>query len=119
MPTTLGLKTLDMIRRAFLLTALAATLAGGCSPGSETGQKTPSKSIEQVLVEKKPDLMKIPGVAGVYYSKLEDGSPCLKIMVEERTPEVRTGIPSHIDGYPVVIKDMDEIYGKPAAEGGM
>ena len=103
--------------KALLLATAVVILAGACSPDGGTAK--PGKPIEQVLAEKKPDLMKIPGVEGVYYSKLEDGSPCLKIMVKERTPEVRTGIPRRIEGYPVVIENLEEIYGKPAAEGGM
>jgi len=117
MQTALNLRNANMLRRIVPIVAAVAILAGGCGGGAE--QSTPSKPIEQVLVEKKPALMKIPGVEGVYYSKLEDGSPCLKVMVTERTPEVRTGIPSSIDGYPVVIENLKEIYGKPAAEGGM
>jgi len=111
-------QTLVRILRPTVLVLMAvAMLAGGCGSGARQGK--PDKPIEQVLAEKKPDLMKIPGGEGVYYSKLPDGSPCLRIMVKERTPEVRTGIPNRIEGYPVVIENLTDIYGKPAGEGGM
>lgn len=50
------------------------------------------------------ELMAIPGVAGVAVGLLDDGTPCIKVLVVKKTPEHRTRIPKEIEGVPVAIE---------------
>ena len=73
--------------------------------------ESPSRraDINAALVAHEKELMKIPGVVGVYVGVLDDGnSPCLKIMLARRTPESNQ-IPEQIDGWPVRVEVTGEI----------
>ena len=73
--------------------------------------ETPSQraDINAVLAAHEKELMKIPGVVGVYVGVLDDGkSPCLKIMLARRTPESNQ-IPKQIDGWPVHVEVTGEV----------
>lgn len=66
--------------------------------------------INEVLRAHDKELMAIPGVVGVYVGALEDGkSPCLKVMVVKKTPELERRIPKSLDGYPVVVEETGVI----------
>ncbi len=55
--------------------------------------------------------MSIPGVIDVGEGALDDGTPCLLILVIELTDQVRKSVPENIDGYPVKIEVTGEIKG--------
>ena len=55
------------------------------------------------------ELMSIPGVVGVYTGALENGSPCIVVMVKKKTPELEKQIPTTLEGYPVTIDETGEI----------
>ncbi len=60
--------------------------------------------------------MTIPGVVGIYVGVLDDGkTPCLKVMVVKKTPELEKRIPRELEGYRVVIEETGEI--KPMKKG--
>jgi len=59
------------------------------------------------------ELMAIPGVVGVAVGALDDGKPCIKVLVAKRTSEHRKRIPKEIEGYPVVIEVTGEIRAMP------
>ncbi len=65
--------------------------------------KVGPEDINKVLESYKEEIMSIPGVVGVYVSAMEDGSPCIKVMVNEITPEITGKLPSELEGYPVII----------------
>jgi hypothetical protein len=74
---------------------------------SETASR--HADINAVLAAHEKALMKIPGVVGIYVGVLDDGkSPCLKIMLAQRTPEANQ-IPAQIDGWPVRVELTGEI----------
>ena len=77
----------------------------------EVMSETPSRrtDINAVLAAHEKELMKIPGVVGVYVGVLDDGkSPCLKIMLARRTPESNQ-IPAQLDGFPVRVEVTGQI----------
>jgi hypothetical protein len=105
-----------MIERppATVLAGIAAVLVlSACGPG--TGPKTEeaetmaTRPIEAVLEEHTPRLMALAGVAGTYRGLREDGTPCIKVMVEELTPELRAEIPDTLEGHPVVVVETGRL----------
>jgi hypothetical protein len=70
------------------------------------GQAMPRKDINAVLRAHDQELMQMPGVVGIYVGLLDDGAtPCLKVMVERKTPELERKIPKSLEGYPVVLDE--------------
>jgi hypothetical protein len=71
----------------------------------------PKKDINEVLRSHDQEIMAIPGVVGIYVGLLDDEkTPCLRIMVVKKTPELEKNIPREIGGYPVVIEETGEIH---------
>ena len=54
-------------------------------------------------------LMAVPGVVGVAVGALDDGSPCILVLVVEKTPAHETLIPAVIEDYSVVVQESGEI----------
>ncbi len=54
-------------------------------------------------------LMAVPGVVGVAVGALDDGSPCILVLVVEKTPQHDALIPGVIEGYGVVVQESGEI----------
>ena len=85
-------------RRALALCmglSLASIPLPGCGPDSGTTQsasksasETNVRPIDKVLESHTTELMGIPGVVGVYQGALEDGTPCITVMVVKSTPEL-------------------------------
>ena len=67
------------------------------------------RDINDVMQSHTEELMSIPGVVGVYIGALGDGTPCIKVMVVEKSPELESKIPSVLEGYPLVIVESGEI----------
>lgn len=60
------------------------------------------RDINAVLRDHDRELMAIPDVVGVYVGLLEDNkTPCLKVMVVQKTPELERRIPKSLEGYRV------------------
>lgn len=55
--------------------------------------------------------MSIPGVIGVGEGALDDGTPCLLVLVVESNPDIQKSIPADIGGVPVKIEVTGEIKG--------
>ena len=63
-----------------------------------------------MLEARDDELLAIPGVVGVYVGLLDDGeTPCLKVMVVERTPDLDAQLPEMLDGYPVIVEETGVI----------
>jgi hypothetical protein len=75
---------------------------------SGTGKMTEKKVIE-VLREHTDELMSLPGIAGIAEG-LCHGSPCIKVLVIKKTPELEEKIPSMLEGYPVMIEETGKIH---------
>lgn len=59
--------------------------------------------IERVMNEHVSELMAVPGVTGVAVGALDDGSPCILVLVVARSETRRRRIPQTLGGYPVKI----------------
>ena len=80
-----------------------SSLLVGCRSGSGNGSSTPSRDVKAVMEAHVDDLMAIPGVVGVAIGELKDGTPCIQVLVVERTRELRRKIPKNLEGHPVDI----------------
>lgn len=69
----------------------------------------PTRPIDQVLADHDEELMAIEGVQAVYQGALDDGTPCLKVIVNENHPEAADRIPDILEGYRVIVEFSDEI----------
>jgi hypothetical protein len=71
---------------------------------------TPRRDINDVLRAHDRELLAVPGVVGVYVGVLDDGkTPCLKVMLAQKSAEAERAIPKTIEGYPVVIEITGQI----------
>lgn len=68
----------------------------------------PSRTIEEVLAERTPEWMDVPGVVGTGIG-LCDSDPCIVVYVSERTPEVGRAIPAEVEGHRVRIEETGPI----------
>jgi hypothetical protein len=57
-------------------------------------------TIEQVKERHETELMAIEGVVGVGIGECE-GEPCVKVLLENDSPDLKRQIPTQLDGYPV------------------
>ena len=71
---------------------------------------SPKRDINDVLRAHDKELLAVPGVVGVYVGVLDDGkTPCLKVMLAQRSAETERAIPKTLEGYPVVTEVTGEI----------
>lgn len=67
-------------------------------------------AINQVLAAHVDGLMATPGVVGVAIGLLDDErTPCLRILVTKRTPELESSLPGTLAGHPVLIDEVGVI----------
>ena len=86
------------------------TLAAGCQENMAQNKTTPKRDINDVLRDHDKELLAIPGVVGVYVALLEDEkTPCLKIMLAQKSAETERALPKTLEGYPVVSEVTGEI----------
>ncbi len=67
------------------------------------------KPIVEVINTYSTEIMKIPGVVGLYEGILDDGSPCIVVMVIKITHNLDEDIPDNLDGYTVKIEETGVI----------
>lgn len=67
------------------------------------------RPIEEVQADHTAELLAIPGVTILFVGALADGTPCLKVGVRERTPEIARAVPRALEGWPVVIEETGPI----------
>ena len=73
----------------------------------------PTEDVKRVMDAHVDELMAIPEVVGVAVGALEDGKPCILVLVVQKTAENRKLIPREIEGYPVKIEESGEIRAMP------
>ncbi len=89
---------------------LFSILIGLNSCGKSSSNTMQDDKIFEVVDKHSPELMEIPGVAGVYVGMLKDNKTyCIKVMAEKITPELQKEIPDEIEGYKVLIEETGEI----------
>jgi hypothetical protein len=94
------------------LAALLAVVlggAGGCKPRKESGGGMPLRDINAVMDAHVRDLMAIPDVTGVAVGALDDGTPCILVLVARKTEEIERRVPRKLEGHPVRILVSGEI----------
>ncbi len=90
-----------------LALALGACHGGGAARHREEG--APTVPIAETIARHAPELMRIPGVVGVYEGESAAHAPCIRIMVAKRTPELERRLPRTLEGHPVEIEETGVI----------
>ncbi|HEX9749834.1 MAG TPA: hypothetical protein VGB22_00905 [candidate division Zixibacteria bacterium] len=96
------------------LSALVLAACVGCAPQSQKGDAVAQKDINAVMDAHVDELMSIVGVTGVAIGELDDGTPCILVLVFEQTDELERKIPRELEGHPVRLLESGEI--KPMDE---
>ena len=95
---------------SFVVSLVVFGLAAGCQENMAQNKTTPQRDINDVLRDHDKELLAIPGVVGVYVAVLDDGkTPCLKVMLAQKSAETERAIPKTLEGYPVVFEVTGEI----------
>jgi hypothetical protein len=106
-----------MSRSNIILKAVACSIilcaVAGCRSDDQEKEGAPSViSLHEIMRVKEAhteELMKIPGVVGVYIGTLENATPCIVVMITKQTPKVGENIPKTLDGFPVTTELTEEI----------
>lgn len=69
----------------------------------------PHRDIKAVMEDHVDSLMAMPDVVGVAIGAMDDGTPCLLILVIDTTEAVKQTIPDTLEGYPVRVEVSGEI----------
>jgi hypothetical protein len=88
---------------------VALSLLGACRSGAGDGRNMPVQDIKTVMEAHVDELMAIEGVTAVAIGALEDGTPCIKVYVVEKTDALVRRIPETLDGHPVVVEESGVI----------
>ena len=88
---------------------VAVDSCGTKDDGKKSRSEVPIQDIIEVMNSHVDSLMAIPGVTGVAIGELKDGTPCIQVLVVSDTKDIRTRIPTTIDGHPVDIFVSGEI----------
>lgn len=64
----------------------------------------PARPIAEVQRDHTTELLSVPGVVGIYEGALADGTPCIRVMVQSRSPEIDARIPPTLEGYRVEVE---------------
>ena len=97
------------MRKVGVLVLLGVSIFVGSLAIAQNESPVPRRDINAVLAAHDKALLAIPGVVGVYVGTLDDGTPCLKVMLAEKNSESEGKIPSMIDGYRVLTEVTGEI----------
>lgn len=92
-----------------LLAALVVYTHAGCGPNAGSEKAVSNRDIKAVMDAHVDELMAIPGVTGVAVGALDDGTPCILVLILEDRQEIRGKIPETIEGHPVRIIVSGEI----------
>ena len=69
----------------------------------------PSRDINAAMEAHVDELMAIEGVTGVGIGALDDGRPCILVLVVRESEELADKIPKTLEGHPVEIFESGEI----------
>lgn len=86
-----------------ILFPLCLWMLSACQEAKKAEVTVPQRDIQTVQEAHIAELMAIPGVTGVALGKLEDDTPCILVLVEEETDDLKKRIPAALEGHPVRI----------------
>lgn len=96
-----------MADRAIAAMLVAAVSLACSSPqrsaarrGEEDAAVT-ARSIEQVLAAHTDSLMSLPGVVGTAIGMCDGGERCIKVLLDNSSPEAKARIPTRLEGFRV------------------
>jgi hypothetical protein len=96
-----------------IVTAAILTLilygTNACGPPKAHEDTMPKRDINAVMEAHTSELMAIPGVAGVAIGALDDGTPCILVLVVKESDELARKIPKILEGHSVRIFESGEI----------
>jgi hypothetical protein len=92
--------------RMILSIALIAIFS--CTPRPMDQNSETRRPITEVLSAHTAEWMKLPGVIGTGETKKDD-QPAIMIFIDTLTDELRSKLPSQVDGYSVVIEQSGKI----------
>ena len=95
-------KLITALRFSVIILAASAAIIG-CQQEKEREGAMPTRDINLVMKDHVNDLMAIPDVTGVAIGQLDDGTPCIQVLIVRMTDELKQGIPKSIEGHPVVL----------------
>jgi len=75
----------------------------------------PDTPIQDVLEAHRREIHAVAGVVGLSEGALEDGTPCVLVMVEGDAAEAAARLPDHLGGYPVVVRTTGSFEARPGA----
>ena len=84
-----------------VLLSLQLTAGIGCHRQSESKEVVSKRDINAVMTDHTAELMAIPGVTGVAIGQTEDKTPCILVLVVEKSDELVRKIPKTLEGHPV------------------
>lgn len=104
------------IVKILLTPLLVLTIVGGAYSKSSAADhlgtgRVAGKKVKEVLERHTEELMSLPGVTGIAEG-LYHGSPCIKVLVIKKTPELEEQIPSSLEDYPVMIEETGKIHAR-------
>ena len=102
------------VRHGWAIILAFAVLVGGASCGKSpenerSAEIVPGEAVVKAMDAHVDELMAIPGVVGVAVGALDDGKPCIMVLVVKKTPKSEKLIPRAIEGFPVRIEVSGEI----------
>ena len=112
MVETLSLKKNILIPSLVFIGICASSCRNKTVDNYQGKNKMAAGTIEEVINEHTEELMAIPGVVGVGQC-LCDNSPCIKVYIIEKTPDLDKKISNILDGYEVMIEVIGEIWAHP------
>lgn len=92
---------------ALVLAACLGLAAAGCERDREAGpsrRSAPVAPVADIIARHAPELMRVPGVVGVYEGETGRHTPCIRILVARRTSELEKRLPRELEGRPVEIE---------------
>jgi hypothetical protein len=77
-------------------------------PACASDGAPPERPADEVKQRHETELMSIPGVVGVGIGQC-DGQACIKVLVEEETPELAGAVPADLEGVPVEMEEIGQV----------
>jgi hypothetical protein len=92
-----------------VLLLLPVLAFAGCDGGGGRERRAPTMTAARAIELHADSLMAIPGVAGVYEGRTDQGETVLRVMLVSRSAEAERRIPRELEGYRVELEVSGKI----------